>query len=904
MPVGVELARPLWLLVLVPAALWVVWARLPWQRAARRAGRAALGRERRILALRLVWLLLLSLALAAPSAVWQVERQAIVFVVDASASTHAVRDRAEAWVRQALGELGPADRAAVVAFGEGARIEEALTASPVFTRLGTRPGAHGSDLAAGLSLAGALLPEDYAGRAVLLSDGRPTRGDALAAVRTLRDQGATVDVVALGEAVPADLRLEALEVSEVVYAGERSTLLAHVWSDLALPATLRLYRDGNLITERALALQPGRQTVAVALPPAAVGTARWLVELHSSVPEGDAVPFNNRLSALQRVLGPPAVLLIAQERGAAAPLAAALLAAGAGAADLITPAEAPASLPAWARYDAVFLVDVPAWALPAAAQAGLQQFVHDLGRGLVMTGGPDAFGRGDWADTPVEAALPVHMAVSGRGRMPELALVVVVDKSGSMAEAAGGATRMDLAKDAALSTVELLRPQDQAGVLAFDAVPQWVVRLRPVGDGAGFADAIGSIYAGGGTEIYSALLAAYRSITSAETELRHIILLTDGHSGSGGDYGALTRAMRDEGITLSTVAVGKGSDTVLLTALAQAGRGRYYFTDDAASVPEIFTKETQLASRSVVHDGIFQPLAASAGPLLRGIAATPPLSGYVATTVKDQAETVLLSPQGEPILAAWHYGHGRAVAWTADVAGRWTEAWLGDAAFATLWGNVLAWLLQAGADGNLSVRIETAPDGAARIVAENPTPSTEVRPTTATVIDPDGSAHTVALQPAGPGRYQALWPQTAPGAYLAAVRQQTAAGAVLHSEGGWVVPYSPEYRQMGLDLSYLESLARAGGGRVLQDAAELAAPPRPASARRSLSPLLLVLAALFWPLEIANRRLVLTASERAQRRQRPQRGRGRDAAGPPAPPTAAEATVSHLLRHKRQIQKR
>lgn len=82
-------------------------------------------------------------------------------------------------------------------------------------------------------------------------------------------------------------------------------------------------------------------------------------------------------------------------------------------------------------------------------------------------------------------------------------------------------------------------------------------------------------------------------------------------------------------------------------------------------------------------------------PPAGGLGAVPPLEGYVATTAKEQAEVVLVSPEGDPVLAAWQYGLGRAMAWTPDVGGRWSGAWAGSPASALLWGNLLSWLLPA-----------------------------------------------------------------------------------------------------------------------------------------------------------------------------------------------------------------
>jgi len=82
--------------------------------------------------------------------------------------------------------------------------------------------------------------------------------------------------------------------------------------------------------------------------------------------------------------------------------------------------------------NSVVLVNVPAVAVSQASQTALATFVRDIGGGLVMVGGPQGFGAGLWRDTPLEEALPVEMRVRSREQEPNIALVLAVDKSGSM----------------------------------------------------------------------------------------------------------------------------------------------------------------------------------------------------------------------------------------------------------------------------------------------------------------------------------------------------------------------------------------------------------------------------------------------------------------------------------------
>jgi len=907
--VGAEAAQPLWLLVLVPLAALLVMVRLPWWRAARHAGPVARGQglrqEARRLGLRLFWTTLLVLALAGVSLVRDLDRQATVFVLDTSASVATVRDQGEAMIQSAERRLRRDDLAGVVVTAAGAQVEEAPTRQPLFARLTSAGSDAATDLAAGLHLAGALVPGGYSGRAVLVSDGRQTRGDAVAAARELAARGMVVDVLPLGPEAAPDVRLDVVDLPDTGHRGELTTLTARLFSSIATTGSLRVYRDDGLLLERPIDLRSGRQDVALPVPVGEPGWHRYQVEVVANDPATDSTTANNALGAVQRVLGPPRALVVVQQPEAAGFLPEALRAAGAEV-EVAAPSGVPADLAGWARYDLTVLADVPSAALPPGSMDLLEAYVRDLGRGLVMTGGPNSFGPGGYADTPVERALPVSMDLRGRGRQPRVALVLVIDKSGSME-----GPKIELAKEAAARSIRLLRPDDQAGVLVFDSVPQWVAPLTPASERDRLEQAIGAIYASDGTEIYPAVAAGFAAVSAAQADVKHLILLTDGRSASGGEYVDLFRQMQDAHVTLSTVGVGDDVDAGLLQAMARAGRGRYHFAADPSSIPQIFTQETIMATRTILVDQRFYPAAASAGPLLRGMTVVPPLDGYVAVTPKERSEVALLAPEGDPVLAAWQHGAGRAVVWTPDLAGRWSAAWASSPAATTLWGNVVSWLLPPPDAGALAARVEAKSDDAIAVVAENTRPGDWVQtwPTHAVLLGPNGQRQEVELTPAGPGRYQAALPQPGPGAYVVQATQVRDGGGELRTEAGWVAPYPTEYRETGVDRALLAQVAAAGGGRVLDDPVDAVTPPpaRPALAHWPLAPLVLVLAALTWPLEIAARRLPVPARP-VWLRHVPVGARRLVPAPAPAvkeePPPAVLAATEHLLEHKRAVRAR
>ncbi|MEZ4606888.1 MAG: VWA domain-containing protein [Deinococcales bacterium] len=77
-------------------------------------------------------------------------------------------------------------------------------------------------------------------------------------------------------------------------------------------------------------------------------------------------------------------------------------------------------------------------------------------------------------------------------------------------------------------------------------------------------------------------MSAYEQMRMSSASTRHIVVLTDGLS-QPGDFDSLAERIADEGITVSTVAIGKGIDTALLQKIARRAGGAFHATDDFKS---------------------------------------------------------------------------------------------------------------------------------------------------------------------------------------------------------------------------------------------------------------------------------------------------------------------------------
>lgn len=847
---AISFNQPLWLLALpifmYPLYLWYNSSdHLPgWRR-------------NLITVLRVCLLLFLILALAGMEFRFPLHQQSVVFVVDGSASCEQAIGKADNFIRQALDKKKADDQAAVVVFGDDARVDLPLTADISFNRIESLVDPDYSNPAEGLKLADALMPRETLRRVVLITDGYENSGDLIKEAEFLANKGVRVDVLPLQQEQGPEARVENMVLPQRLYPGERFNVRVKISSNTSTSVILRIFQDGEVIGELNSQVNRGENSFSCSamIKESGFHSFKALAEFKK-----DSIAENNVAHAFTMVEGPPSILVVEGLPGEAVSISRALDSLNLDN-RVILPYQFPGSLSEMQRYAVVILCNVPAQALSAESMEAVNMAVKNMGMGLIMVGGDQSFGPGGYFKTPVEKALPVHMDLRGKKEIPSLGLLLVIDKSGSMSGNAGGYAKIDLAREAALQATEVLGPMDQIGVLAFDSEAKWVVKMRKVDDLGAIQDDIATLRADGGTNIYPSLALAYDALKKADTKYKHIILLTDGQSATTGDYYFLARRMEKAGITMSTVAVGDGADTDLLEILAEWGRGRYYFTNEAYTIPRIFTKETITALRSYIVEEEFLPAKTAGSEILQNINDIPDLQGYVASTAKDSAQVALLSHRKDPILAGWQYGLGRSLAFTSDGGGRWAARWAGWEGYNQLWGNMLSWVLPRAEDTGLQMEayIQSG-QGYVKVESDNLTATSLINQ--ASIVTPGLGSQNLELQPTAPGSFAGSFSAREPGVYLINVQQKKGGVTLGSVSGGAALSYSPEYSVLSPDDSFLPQVALRGGGSVISKPEEAFADNLPPlKGIVELWPWLLVLAACFLPLDIAARRLSLSRAD-------------------------------------------
>ncbi|MBL8816336.1 MAG: VWA domain-containing protein [Planctomyces sp.] len=541
-----------------------------------------------------------------------------------------------------------------------------------------------TDIAAAIDSAAAAFSDAESPHIVLVTDGRETHGDAVSsAVR----HGIPVSSILLRNGRNPDVEVSEIRLPPSISSGEPVSVAVVLTSTDRVTIGLDLEAGSTSVGSQQLLLDPGETVVTVTHrftePTTLQASIRLISEDPSRSATVDTFSANNRRTLTVTPAEPLKVLLIDSAPEVLVHFRQILSAEGI-AADAISPANAPITLSELNQYGVVLLSSIPATDLNIEQQEAICDWVATHGGGLMMVGGDQSFGPGGYYQTRIEELLPVRCDFIEEQEKPQLGMILIIDKSGSMS-----GPKMELAKDAAKAAVELLSPTDSLGVIAFDGAPAWVQPFSLLDNRDSVLERISAIAPGGGTSLFPAMVEANTAMQASESRIKHVLILTDGYS-SEGDFESIATQLINSGVTVSAAGLGD-ADRSLVEKLAAIGRGRHYFTNDPQSVPQIFARETMLAANTSFRESAFRPIPVRSSISLFGIPFTecPPLHGYVRTRQKPAGELLLAAENGDPVLSWMRTGAGFSAAFTSDIKPRWSRDWLQWNACGKFWAQVL-----------------------------------------------------------------------------------------------------------------------------------------------------------------------------------------------------------------------
>jgi uncharacterized membrane protein len=783
---------------------------------------------------------MLAIALAEPNWARRGEGLTAMILLDRSDSIPVgLKQQSVAYLQQATKERsGPEDRLGVIEVGKDA----AITAMPdVLSAVGTpsdQVDATGTNLAGAVNLAMALLPDDTANRLILVSDGNETEGSVMEAAEVARANGVPIDVLMLEYEHDSEVVFERL----IAPAQARFGQTINVKMVLRAPGAMAGPVSGHVtLSMRGEVLDLNGEAPGASLPvtieagPAKVipvsitldqpGPHRFDARFEPDEAARDRIPQNNNAVAVTFVGAEGRVLVIDDGQGSAEHLVDAMTRSEI-IVDRVRP-EGTGGLIEMSAYDAVVLANVPRWSFDDEQDRTLHAYVHELGGGLVMLGGPQSLGAGGWIDSETSKTLPVKLDPPSMQQMPRGALVIIMHSCEMPQGNFWG-------EQVAIAAVEALSSEDYIGIIDFDwgaGGAAWAFPLTRALDKSAPIAAAKKMKNGDMPDFASSMQMALTGLQNTRAGKKHVIIITDGDPSPPSR--ALLNQFVSSNISVSTVMVaghGSPADNANLQNIATMTGGTAYNVTNPKNLPQIFIKEAQLVSRSLIVEGdVYQPGVVSRlpGPV-ESFSAVPAIDGYVLTAPRDGLSQIPVvaanildgMPVNDPIFAHWNYGVGKSIVFTSDLTGRWGSRWVAWDEFRAFWEKSMRWVMRPSSPLNFT--IDTRQEGDTAFVElealEGDASFLNYLRTNAVVLGPDGEPRPLPLQQVGPGKYRGEFRTDEAGAYL--VNVNYAGGASEAATRGSVqaavaVPYSSEFRAVKHNAALLKRLAEATDGRVL-----------------------------------------------------------------------------------------
>ena len=718
---------------------------------------------------------LLALALWNPSVPRRVDELDLIAVLDDSLSIGDPASR-DAWseVTNAALNLAADSRFGLVRFAtepvievEPALVSEQSVKSILESRTLPRSAAidrSSTDIELALRRALRLARSHRRTALLLVTDGYETKGDAAAALRVARQSNVTVYLFKQGVDTKApDVRIEALDVPPHVRLGERVPLTVAVGGNTEGKVPLLVDVAGRRALETTISLQRDRANrFHLLVTPQTAGDQEVKVVVGV---DNDSIPENNRRAALVTV-EPPATVLFVTASDAPSAVVSTLVKGG-----WIVREHHPRDLVSLTNQlrvaKTIILDDIAVGDMPEGAWEALTKSVSGEGTGLIVLGGPRSFSAGNYRHSELEALLPVTAEAS----VPEeqLAVLFVVDKSGSMDSDQRGAKRFGLALRAVSETARTLSEKDLTGLIWFDAQPRVVLPLRRYENPADEIERAWSTRPTGGTLVLPALTAAVSALSEVAADQRLLVMVTDGFAPSGEDLRPLQQQIARNGIDVITLIVGDNPDIEPFRRLSRINDGVLLRIHKIAELPRIMQKEVEERRNPAILETSV-PRQVIPLPFMPAATEWPTLSGYMVTKARPEAFVYLKSDGDDPLLAMGHVGRARVVVLPEGLRS-WTREWPQWPLWGKFIGGIVEWTAARSASPFLQATVEDR-SGRLEFVVDAVTPSYEwafADDGKVIVRDPAGLFTETPLVQTAPGHFVGSIGVTQPGRHGASV---------------------------------------------------------------------------------------------------------------------------------------
>lgn len=587
-------------------------------------------------------------------------KNSTIFLVDRSLSVNNSKVEIEDFINEKIKTKTKNDFYSVISFGENINTDISFTNIEKELIFYDNIDNTQTDIVNAINIAIAKFPQDSNKQIVLITDGNNNSENS---INEIELDDIEIKILKLDKDMVKEVMVSDVLLPDNLSVNEQFNLEIKIESNIKTKGKLKVYNNRNLISEKIILIENGINNYVMKDKISKSGFVNYKIEV---VPEIDTYISNNVFTINTEIFGNKNILIVNGESNESINMEMITSQMEVNSI-MINASEVPITLSELNKYSTIILNDVSLENLNSLFINNLSIYVEKMGGGLLVTGGKNSFALGGYYKSKLEKILPVDMEMKIDGEVPDLSLLIIIDKSGSMS-----GIKLSSAKEAARLALDSLKIDDKIAIVSFDSVPTVELELVNHNEKDKVINSINGIAMGGGTSIIPALEKGYEIIKDSDTKLKHVILITDGMAEQRG-YDSVLNEYSNENITITTIGIGRESDQRTLGMIAEDTDGRFYLVEDYHLITKIFSKETFLASKSYLNNEIFFPIATSNSEILRNITKLPSLNGYISSTIKPTATMILASENLEPILSTMRVGNGKTIAWCSDISGFWTS---------------------------------------------------------------------------------------------------------------------------------------------------------------------------------------------------------------------------------------
>lgn len=676
--------HPYFLLLLIPAIIlaFIPFFKLPKHR--RNSNARKLSLILHIIVLVLTTLVLTGFRVHVENSV---KTKDVIFLVDESYSLETSEKQVERYLKRVFSEYDSDYRLGIVSFAKNYDYVSKLSKDTdhvleTYLKSDSKLDTSATDFAKALYFTKSIFTNPKKGRIIIISDGLQTDEDGLAACKNLVGDGVLVDCVYLpNEKWSNDVLVKSATFKETPTLNTNNKLLIDIESFDIDSAKLTVTNDGKTIFNENVSLIQENEQIEV---PITFSTAKVQEVKVTIQAENDQNSKNNVYYTYANIEGADQILIVEGATGVSTKLKQLLIG---NSYQCVTTSVNDLADYTLNEFGQVILMNVNYNDLPTGYDREIDQYVKNGGN-LFTTGGKNTYNLGGMKDTLFDNFMPIDF--TALNYRPQ-AFLFVMDNSSSMKQTISGSTKtkMDLAKEAAITAVNSLNNYDYFGIITFDANAKLVCEITPATKKAEIIEKINTIKVGLGTNYKPALeMARNELISFREVENKNVVFISDGNP-QDTQYKSLISGMYAQDIITSTIALGDDINEGELKDMAAHGGGNYYHVRRAEELVDIMLDATSSFSKDAFVEEEKAPIIKTHGSIVNGINDLPKLNGYNRVTAKNGA-TTYLTIDDNPIYTYWDYFGGKVGCFMGDLSEEYSSSYFSDSQGQLLVKNIIS----------------------------------------------------------------------------------------------------------------------------------------------------------------------------------------------------------------------